>query len=78
MKPHLHRQKILFLGPNGDGLSLLPNDLDSRAIPVIEGSDLIDISFFTQFYLNGKILGVSMPLKTILSKCIAVGRLKVK
>lgn len=39
--------------------------------PVIDEKDLTDIPSFEQFYLIGKILGESMSLKYILSKCVS-------
>lgn len=44
--------------------------LNGEDIPIIHSQDLTDISLFRQLYLIGKILGESMPLKMILSKCM--------
>lgn len=41
-------------------------------IPAMHSHDLTDISVFRQLYLMGKILGESMLLKTILSKCLCL------
>lgn len=38
-------------------------------IPIVHENDLKDVSKFEQLYLIGKILGETMPIKTIISKC---------
>lgn len=46
--------------------------VNGEDILVIHSHDLTEISLFGQLYLIRKVLGESMPLKTILSKCLNV------
>lgn len=43
---------------------------DEEEIPIVDGKDLKYVTKFEQLYLIGKILGKTMPLKTIIS-CVA-------
>lgn len=47
------------------------HSLNGENIPIINSHDLTYICLFGQIYLIGKLLGESMPLKAISSKCLS-------
>lgn len=63
-------QNLAIPIPKSDTTSDTVSPLNCYFVPIIDLKDLTGISLFEQLYLIGKVLGESMPLKTIISKCL--------